>query len=283
MNEVIQKLVDAAGVRVLNNVVGFATPLAAIPKDYKVESLENFLNEPTRIRQTISLISIDEFVEYVDKYHINNTTIFVTPNLQDLSKGTVLAKAIIDYHSPKNEGDGLRGNASWGDHIVLLKATPSPEYELLMQLDGQIINQSDFALKLRDIARFCTSHPAADILDVVRTMTLTSTGNFESIEDDFSGSVKLGYDVQVKANAGTQQRKLEVPRSITFNAPLLLGMEPVEIVAELLYRIPKNPQEKVQLGIRLPDRKWQELETVNAVAARLREATDLLTLVGSVS
>jgi len=277
MEQVIQKILDANNVR----IIPCDTPVAALPSGYKIESLENYQKSPNLIRQKISTIFDGHFVQYVNIYKTEHSIISVTPNLSNVGKGKTLATCIIDYHEPMDEDTGLTA-PHWGSHVISLLAQPSPEYQLLIDLDGQILGQADFALKLRDIARFSTSHKAAELIDIVRTMTLTSAGSFESIEDDFSGSVKFGYDVQVKASAGTAHRKLEVPRTITFDAPLLTGGPIVQIETELLYRIPKEPGGKVQLGLRLPNRRWQEIEAIESTAKQLADKTGLLTIVGEI-
>lgn len=277
MEQVIQKILDANNVR----IIPADTLVAALPSGYKLESMEEHQNSPNLIDQHLSTISHCDFVKYVNRYKEQQSLIAVSPDLSNVSKGKTLATCVIDYHQPINEIKNTPVPC-WGRHIVSLLAQPSPEYQLLIDLDGQILGQADFALKLRDIARFSTSHKAAELIDIVRTMTLTSAGSFESIEDDFSGSVKFGYDVQVKASAGTSHRKLEVPRTITFDAPLLIGGPIVSIETELLYRIPKEPGGKVQLGIRLPNRRWQEIEAINATAKQLADETGLLTIVGNI-
>src|SRR5690606_11950335 len=109
-------------------------------------------------------------------------------------------------------------------------------------------------------------------------------GDFQSYDDDLTGSVQLRFDLQVSANAGTQNRKLDVPRELIFKLPLLDGPGYADhlVRAELLYRIPRGAGEKVQLGIRLPDRLWMESDLIEALSAHIRDETGLLTIVGSV-
>lgn len=255
---------------------------AALPPSWQFHDLEKFRFAPHRVRETVRIPTFGSFVEYLAKYHLADSVVFVSPALTDLHGNTALATAVIDYHEPDKE-DGVDAiMPRWCAHTVEYRPVASPAYRLLCDLDGKLLAQDEFAQRLRDLARFCTSHAAADLLEVVRTLTLTSRGEFASLNDDISGSVRLAYDVQVDARAGSAQRTLEVPREIKFAVPVLLGDEtPTDIAAELLYRTPKQAGGAVQLGIRLPDRIWTENDLIDKVAKSIGVATGLLTIVGT--
>lgn len=238
--------------------------LAAIPDGVTLESLEQFQAAPNRIKGKVSLHRYTDFTRYVNDFKLAGTRIFVQPDLK-FTRGGVLATVLFDYPEP--------GKPAWGGHQAQLVVAPSLEYTLLTSLAGKgLMPQADFALALRDIARFCTSLSSADLVEIAQTLTLSSKGEFASIEDNFSGSVRFGYDVQVKATSeATARKNIEVPQTISFNLPVLLGGKPVDISAELIYRIPASKEDKVKLGIRLPDQQFVERavleELVDAIEA----------------
>ena len=145
------------------------------------------------------------------------------------------------------------------------------------------LEQDVFARSMLNLARFCTSMWAADLLELAQKLTLTSKGAFRSINDDLSGSVSVAYDVQVsaKVDSGTTTKNIDVPSSISFNLPMLLGGSPVSINADLLYRIPDEAGGKIKLGIRLPDRVYVERDVLEALVAQLSTDTELAVAVGS--
>lgn len=268
--DAINDVLAHAGIKIINVEAGQA---AVIPEGFKLADLEQYLPQPRRVREKVKLYNVADFVAYVTRFKTPQSTIFVTPNLDDVGAAKPLATAALDYHGE---------SPTWNDHTASLIPTKSPAYEALVALDKVgLLPQEQFALHLRDLARFCASHQPAEILEIVSTMTLTSAGAFQSLNDDASGSIRLGYDVQVSAQAGSAERKLTVPRSLTFSVPVFLGGERSLVTADLLYRTPKAAGQSVQLGIRLPERRWLELELVRQVAEDVRQQTGLMTIVGT--
>jgi uncharacterized protein YfdQ (DUF2303 family) len=276
MFDTLDSVIDRLGAKHLDHP-DLAGPAVALPEGWKVESLEKLANAPSRVRQRVTVNRIADFVAYVQRY---KETASLLVFASELTLGKPLAEAHIDYHYR----DALT-HATWNDHRAVFLPLPSLPYQMLTALDGKLMAQADFALAIRDLSRFVEAPTAADLLEVVRTLTLTSKGDFQSYDDDLTGSVSMRFDLQVAANAGTQQRKLDVPRELQFRMPMLdgPGLEASLIRAELLYRIPRGAGEKVQLGIRLPDRRWLERDLIEALATGVREETGLLTVVGTVA
>lgn len=274
MEELIRQLIaSAAGVTIIAPGTGRSLPMASIPDGVSLQSLEQYQDNPARIAGIVNLHRFKDFTAYVNAYKGAGSRIFVVPDLA-LRSGGVLASAILDYPVP--------GTPSWSTHQVNLVVQPSMEYKMLTNLEGRgLIAQPDFALALRDVARFCTTLSAADLVEIAQTLTLSSKGEFASIEDDFSGSVRFGYDVQVTAKSeATKRLNTEVPREIGFNLPVLLGGDNVDVTAELLYRVPASKEEKVKMGIRIPDRTFIERAVLEATADALGDATSLVVAVG---
>lgn len=269
MDTAITSILDQAGVKLLTVQRGQA---AVLPEGYSLKDLEAFLDQPNRVRETVKLTSAADFIAYVNRYKNDDSVIFITPDLGTVNATKPLAAAVIDYHGT--------AAPAWADHKAWYLPTPSPAYALLCAMDGKLAAQDEFAQHLRDIARFCTSHPGADLLEIISSMTLTSRGDFKSLSDDTSGSIRLGYDLEVSAQAGTTEKRLTVPKTLTFRLPVFVGSEPSDVVADLLYRTPKAAGQSVQLGLRLPERRWLELDLIQQTATQIREATGLMVLVG---
>ena len=203
--------------------------LAALPPNWSTHDLESLRAHPDRVNATINTNGMDSFTAYVNRFKDGTSSVFVNPNLTQLQSGSTLATAYLDYHT--EEGSNGGAEASWLGHTATLFARPSLPYAKLLNLDGKMLDQPSFAQALEDIARFSNTHAAGDLLDIARTISLTSKGDFKSFEDEFSGSVDFKFDLAVRASAGTQERRLSVPSHIGFEIPLIDGLTPTQVQA----------------------------------------------------
>lgn len=268
----LDRIADHTGAKAIEHP-DLAGPVLALPPDWRHHDLESLAIAPNRVRQTLTMQRLGDFLAYLKRYLQTHSLVVFAP---ELTLGKPLARCIVDYHVPMAETAAAR----WGSHRAVFQPVPSLAYALLLEFDGKLFDQSEFARRLRDVARFCSSHAAADLLELVRTLNLTSKGAFQTYDDDLSGSVSMRFELEVSATAGTQQKKLDVPRELTFTLPLLDQGEPQQIRAELAYRVPNGSGQKVQLGLRLPDRMWIERDLIDALAAKIVADTGLLTIVG---
>lgn len=258
------------------SVPGAPEHVVAINDGYSAKNLEYHLPTPTRVRAKTNLTSVPDFVNYVNRFKSADSILFVTPTLESLSKNGNIVTAILDFHK-----QGPEGTPQWGDHRVYMSARPSQAYQKLIDIDKQFLDQQEFAKKVEELAKFCNSHAAADIVEIARTLQLFSKGEFRSFDDDVSGSTDLAYSVQVTGKAGTQERHLTVPNEISFYVPLIDGMDAQLVPVKFKYRVPEEAGGKVRMGIEIIDRVWLEKAAVEAVAQKVSVETDLLALVGT--
>lgn len=275
MEDLIRKVLAATAGITVTQVTGAVVPVAAVPDGVTLRSLESLLDKPVRISGMTNFREYPSFIDYVKQYKQEGARIFVSPDLT-FSKNEQLAICYLDFPAP--------GKPVYSEHMARLLVQPSLEYRKLMELDNQLLSQDDFARRLRDVARFCTSLPAADLLEIANKLTLTSKGDFKSITDDITGAVSFAYDVQVKATlgapAGSTPKTLEIPTNISFHLPLLLGGREVSLDAELLYRIPEEAGGKIKMGLRLPNRLYDERDLLQALVQSIGTDTGVETAVG---
>lgn len=276
MEQLIKQAMAAAAGITLVPVSGSLAPLAAVPEGVRLKSLEQLMDRPSAIAGYVTLHRYSDFVAYVNDFKQEGARIFVSPDMT-FQKSATLANAVLDYPQP--------GKPAWARHFAVLKVEPSLEYKLLTALESAGLHDQDkFALALRDLSRFCTSLSGADLLEIVQSLTVASKGEFASIQDDFTGSVRFGYDVQVTAKSEAATRKnVTIPQVISFNMPVLLGAGPVDLNVELLYRVPNQAGGKVQMGIRFPDKKFVERAVLEETADKLAGDTKLTVAVGDSS
>lgn len=253
-------------------------------KDLAATPVENYnAIGPAKIEETIVLYNLGSFLAYVNRFKNADSTIFVTPDVSTISKSSVIATAVIDYHQSAHQSvqSEQEERARWGIHTAKLMAAPSLAYLKLLNLHDKMLPQDVFARELNEIAKFSSSHAVADLMEIARTLSLTSAGQFQSFEDDLSGSVEFAYNVKVKASAGSQTQRLTVPSEIGFHVPVLDGSDATNVLCDFRYNIPDGPEDKVKLGIRIKDKTWIEKEALDGVAARIGDGTQLMTLSGT--
>lgn len=275
--ELFKAVMDALASKNQVSVVAGAptqVPLLAVPDGVKISPIdEKLLDAPLRTRGTTRLHEYGAFTAYVNKYKGADAMVFVSPSIA-FTSGGVLANAVLDFPG--------RTEPSWSTHTAELVVEPSLEYKLLTSLDGKLLEQDEFSRLLLKVSKFCTTMSSADLLEMAQKLTLTSKGQFRSINDDLSGSINLAYDVQVNAKVdSTTTKTLEVPQHIGFNLPMLLGGEPVSLVADFKYRLPEEAGGKIKLGIALPDRQYVERDVLEALVAQLSGDTSLPVAVGT--
>lgn len=270
-NDTVKEIINRLGPQLMQPV---AHQVAALPGDFKLHDIEQFLPEPTRIRQQVTVHRPKDFIAYVNRYKTPSALITVAATV-DEAKTAHLARCILDFHPCMPNP-----TPTWGDHRITLAVKPSPEYDLLASIDNKLLKQSDFAQRLSDLSRFVRSHSAADILETVRAVTLMTKGEFVTETDDVTGSRRFIFNVQVDARAQTKTGKtLEVPKHIVFEVRVF-DDTPIQIEAELIVRAPSKPEEELMLGIRLPARRWIEQQVIDETTSLISQQTGLLTIVG---
>lgn len=238
-------------------VPGTNGALAAVPDGYKLQRIsEEFADRPTQLEEKITVFKPTDAIAYVNRFKNDYSFIELAPEPKN---DGVAARITLDYHQPGANGQ------RFGHHVVQLKVRTSWQYKLLKALTGGKIPQPQFALALRDLAPYCISMAPADVLELVRSLNLTSSGKFQTYEDEFSGGVDFQYSVAVRASAGTAQRTITVPQQIEWELPVLIGGKVQKLVTDFIYAVPDGPEGKVTMGLRLN----QEAELLQKLAEQL--------------
>lgn len=238
-------------------IEGTGGALVAVPNGYELERVgEEFASRPTQLKKTLTVFKPADAIAYVNRFKNDYSFIELAPEPKN---DGVAARITLDYHQPGTQGQ------QFGHHVVQLKVRTSWQYKLLKALTGGKYPQPQFALALRDLAPYCTSMAPADVLELVRSLNLTSAGKYQTFEDEFSGGVDFQYSVAVRASAGTAQRTITVPQQIAWELPVLIGGKAQNLVTDFIYGVPDGPEGKVTMGLRLN----QEAELLQLLAEEL--------------
>ncbi|MEV5360600.1 DUF2303 family protein [Micrococcus luteus] len=124
-----------------------------------------------------------------------------------------------------------------GDRLVL-QFVPDPDWATMRKAaDGQFHNQDEFGDLIEAAGHLITSHPAAELMEIVDSVRASKSGAFESRIRRDTGSQHLVYSEEVTTKAGSSSRPLEVPREITLTARPFEDYPAVEVTCWLRLRI----------------------------------------------
>lgn len=141
------------------------------------------------------------------------------------------------------------------DDALVLQFVPDPDWATLFKAaDGRFHSQLEFGDLIESAGHLITSHPAAEIVEIVDSVRASSKGSFESSIKRATGSVNLTYSEEVSAKAGTATRQLEVPREITLSARPFEDYPVIEIRCWLRLEVSQG-----HLGLALVPQPYEHL------------------------
>lgn len=202
---------------------------AVIPSDCKIESLERFVfNEhaerPERVKQTVSVLDGESFIEYYRKFSGENSRVFA-----DETKASV--ECVLDFHAALQGGDGA---PAWGSHRLKLTLLHSPEWKIWNEHNNKQMTQQQFAEFLEQNSLDVTIPSPGAMMDVARDLVATTECDFGSGLRMQDGQVRFKYTETVKAQVGGGQ--VEVPEKFRITIPVFVGGSPVDMDALLRFR-----------------------------------------------
>ena len=141
-----------------------------------------------------------------------------------------------------------------GDRLIL-RFVPDPDWATLGRTaDGAFHGQDEFGDMIEAAGHLITSHPAAELMEIVDSVRTSSKGSFESRIKRDTGTQYLTYSEEVSAKAGSSTKPLEVPREITLSARPFEDYPLVEVKCWLRLRVNQGA-----LGLGLFPQPYQHL------------------------
>ena len=141
-----------------------------------------------------------------------------------------------------------------GDRLTL-RFVPDPDWATLGRTaDAAFHGQDEFGDMIEAAGHLITSHPAAELMEIVDSVRTSSKGSFESRIKRDTGTQYLTYSEEVSAKAGSSTKPLEVPREITLSARPFEDYPLVEVKCWLRLRVNQGA-----LGLGLFPQPYQHL------------------------
>jgi len=184
----LQKLALAAvSVDQLNHT---GMPLALVPDNFKIQSLEQFDHVPFQHREHFTTKYLSEFFGYTRKYADEHLTVFI-------DEEKMSARAIFDRSRP----DAPR----WQRHTASLQLEKTPALNALLDLNDRHLSQDeliDFAIDWKDYIVFYDGEEALafnDALSRLRKLKISKSSQAESNRGDFKASASAIEQIAIDA------------------------------------------------------------------------------------
>lgn len=195
-----------------------------VPKGYSIHELVESDKPPVRAKSRVLFEELASFCEYFNRFKNENSVIFASQENVEIS-------AFIDYHAPK-------ADAGHRDHRLDYKAPVSLEWQRWSDIDGEFMDQVNFAHFIEENMADIREPAGADILEIATSLQAKRNVSFKSVKRLQDGTQEYEYtetinDVQTKGG-------LRIPEKFVLGIPVFFGGEPYKIEALLRYRISQH-------------------------------------------
>ncbi|WP_194205784.1 YfdQ family protein [Superficieibacter sp. 1612_C1] len=165
-------------------------PVAVVPENVNVESLERFSLERYRFRGKLQTFSIEDFARYATGYAAAGSRCFINAD-------EMRAVALFNL--------GTLDNPGHADNTAVLSLKKTAPFAALLGINGDRNNQKDLAEWLEDWADYLIGFDAGGaVIDAkkasaaVRKITIESNQSADFEDNDFSGKRSLMESVEAR-------------------------------------------------------------------------------------
>ncbi|WP_261840985.1 YfdQ family protein [Aliamphritea ceti] len=164
------------------------TPLAVLPDDFKIESLETYLNGRVRFRGNFETQSITDIADYIDDRH---PSVFVNAD-------KMTAKAIFNFGTDEAPGHC--------DNTATLALERNSAFSALLSINGRKLSQKDLAEWLEDWNEHAKVFDQEDeemsivaAIAAIRRITITAKSESTHSEHNFGAARSAMEEIEAKA------------------------------------------------------------------------------------
>jgi uncharacterized protein YfdQ (DUF2303 family) len=200
------------------NPDAFPSDIVSVPSGRSLVSLEPFQARPNRIKHKATLLSTTSFADYLNRFKVTNTSVYVNIFSEKPS-----LTAVMDHHGP--------GEPSWGGHV----ATFAPKFSMEWLAWKGLHAQEEFTQ--HELVAFIEDH-ANDLLEPTPAKMLTAVKTFEAVETHtYKSAMNLdngNMEIEYMKDGG--QRKIAFPHTVTLRIPIIENEQPAEVAGRFRYR-----------------------------------------------
>lgn len=200
-------------------------PVAAVPPDFKLESLRKF-GDPETEAGIVTVHTLSSLAEYLNNHGSTGSAVFA-------SRDGALVCGVIDWHDPENE---VR---AWARHRVQYKLEHTPEWKAWTGINGKPMSQDAFAEFVEENLPDIIEPDGASVLETVSTLQGKRGVQFLSSRNLGNGDVGIMWKEETEAGGGVNG-DAKVPAELVLKLPVYRGAEQAttyQVKAFLRYRI----------------------------------------------
>ena len=194
-----------------------SVPFVAVPSGHKLESVEQFQNEPTRIREQLRVLTPESFIKYFNKFCNNDSLVVLNDDNQSII-------GLLDYHATQSP--------SWCDHKVEYACPKSREWTLWNRFNKNKFNQLAFAEFIEENIKDFAEPSGGELLEIATKFSVIRTAVFSNSVRLQSGEFEFQFSEQNQSK-GT----VTVPEKIAIGIAAFHNGTKYRIEARLRYRL----------------------------------------------
>ncbi len=168
--------------------------------------------------------------------------------------------------------------AGWQDHRAKYSCPLSPEWKTWTASSGKQMSQADFAAFIENNLPDIAHPPAADMLEISRSLEAKKKVNFASGIRLANGQNELTYEEEITGTA--QKGQLNVPEEFTIGIAVLEGGVSYAVQARLRYRIADSGKLTMWFELIRPHKVVED--AAREVWSQIEAGTELCVLNGSI-
>lgn len=250
-----------AGLSMAGDSLTGKTPTVMVPQGARFEAHEELLDNPTRKRANVKLRDVASFTGYVDAEKTGSTRLYGSKNPPSFT-------AVFNDHGAE---------PGWRDYKASYLCPLSAEWKTWTGKSGAHMSQEQFAQFIEDNLPDIAMPPAADMLEISRSLEAKKKVNFASGIRLSNGQNELTYEEEITGTA--QKGKLQVPEEFTIGIPVLEGGIGYAVACRLRYRIGEGGKLAMWYEIVRAHKTLED--AANEVWSEIEVATELVIFNGS--
>lgn len=232
-------------------------PYLLDPVSAMSRSLEDLLPAPKRQKTTRTLYSLEDFIEYLRRFKLGETSVYVLPE-----GNSYVITAEIDHRGPES--------TAWHDHKVRFALQFSEPFTRWRESNKRRLDQEAFADLLEERARDIVDPVAAEILEIAQSLHVTRNLSVKSVvRANGQNQLEFNRDEKLKGKDGS----VDLPTRFRIAVePFARHREKCTIDAFLRPRIADDRPQFVY-ELQLVDEAVEEV--LNQIVSAIKTQTDL--------
>jgi uncharacterized protein YfdQ (DUF2303 family) len=236
-------------------------PFVVLPAGAELKDVESFMGTPLRKKGSVVLNDVASFIAYVLAEKTSSTRLYGSYK----EPGFV---AVFNDHTAEGP--------DWKDYRASYACPLSTEWKEWLGASGRKMSQADFAAFIENNLPDIAVPPAADMLEISRSLEAKKKVNFASGIRLSNGQNELTYEEQVSGTAN--KGKLSVPEEFVIGVPVLEGGIKYAVTARLRYRIADGGSLAMWFELVRPHKILED--AVQAVWQEIAQKTELMVFNG---